>query len=651
MRFLFPSLFWFWAPFVLAPILLYLFRPRPRTVKTSTLPFFKWLAKEHQDSAWLRWLKYLVSLLLTVLVFLGATAALARLVVAPAADEMKTLVILVDRSASMAAREADGPTRLEEALAAVDARVAALPAGVGVIVIAYDARPEVLLARSVDRREVRRTLGSIDVRPVSGNADAALDLARKLAAIETPASIWHVTDEVKNESAGAAAVAADTKSPEQKNNKETTAVETEAIDKVAVENLAFPLAEPTNVGITALEVRQLPLERGTFEAFVQVHCSSEKPVATALDVLLDGREVDLRKFTLQPGGKEAMLVEIKADQTAGRTVTLRLHADGDCLDADNEVYARIPQVRPIRVLWVSRSADPYTQLALASIGDDDALDVFQGGPDAWPPDDEIDVAIFDDWLPDEWPASASIIVIDPPASLGPVRAVRLTDTALPISDLRATDEGHALLFGVATPRIDVAQTAILEADGPLQPLWIGMHGPVLLAGEAQGQRIAVFGFSPQQSAALPDQSKSLLNLASFPLLVGNAVNWAAAKQIDETRHMNRQTGTLVEPEGNKLVWIDPAKPDDALATVPLTGRAVELNRVGLWKTDSGAAGSAALLSADETLVPRRGSKRDAGGSQSQQASMFRGDLAPVLLWTILVVLLLESWLYHRCITN
>ena len=104
MRFLDPSLFAAWSLLVLAPIALYLFRPRPRTVRTSTLPFFKWLAREHQDSTWLRRLKHLLSLLLSILIVLTAAAALGRLVIARSSDSFRTVVILVDRSASMAAR-------------------------------------------------------------------------------------------------------------------------------------------------------------------------------------------------------------------------------------------------------------------------------------------------------------------------------------------------------------------------------------------------------------------------------------------------------------------------------------------------------------------------------------------------------------------
>ena len=160
MRFLYPSLFLIWAPLVLVPVVLYLFRPRPRTVRTSTLPFFKWLAREHQESAWLRWLKHLISLLISILVILAAAAALGRLVVAPEAGALKTVVVAVDRSASMAAVDPTGTSRLQEAVEMVDGRLVGLPAGVGVIVMAYDRRGSPVVA-------VRR--------PSPGAADPRLD--------------------------------------------------------------------------------------------------------------------------------------------------------------------------------------------------------------------------------------------------------------------------------------------------------------------------------------------------------------------------------------------------------------------------------------------------------------------------------------------
>ena len=147
MRFLEPSNL-IWASLIAVPILLYLFRLKPQTVRVSTLHFFKTLARAHRESPWLRWLKHLLSFLLTALVLLGACGALARLVLAPPSGSLRSVVLLVDRSASMGSRDGRGPTRLDVAVRRVQERLSAVPGGVGVMVMTYDRRPEILLPRT-----------------------------------------------------------------------------------------------------------------------------------------------------------------------------------------------------------------------------------------------------------------------------------------------------------------------------------------------------------------------------------------------------------------------------------------------------------------------------------------------------------------------
>src|SRR5687768_1665681 len=122
MRFLEPSMLP-WALALLPPVLLYLFRRRPRSVRVSTLPFFKSLARHYQESAWLRRLKRLLSFALTAAVILGATGALARLAVAPASESVRGVILVIDRSASMAARDDRGRSRLEATLAVARRRL------------------------------------------------------------------------------------------------------------------------------------------------------------------------------------------------------------------------------------------------------------------------------------------------------------------------------------------------------------------------------------------------------------------------------------------------------------------------------------------------------------------------------------------------
>ncbi len=94
--------------------MLYLFRRRSQKVSVSTLVFFKTLAREHQESAWLRRLKKLLSFVLTILVLLFGVFVLSRIVASSNdADQYRSIVVLLDRSASMAVKDEEGETRLD----------------------------------------------------------------------------------------------------------------------------------------------------------------------------------------------------------------------------------------------------------------------------------------------------------------------------------------------------------------------------------------------------------------------------------------------------------------------------------------------------------------------------------------------------------
>ena len=104
MRFLAPGylqLLWL----ALIPLALYLFRRRARRVPVSTLLFFRALAREHQESAWLRQLKKWLSLALTLLVLLIGVLALARPTKEAAGETPGSVVFMFDCSASMAATD------------------------------------------------------------------------------------------------------------------------------------------------------------------------------------------------------------------------------------------------------------------------------------------------------------------------------------------------------------------------------------------------------------------------------------------------------------------------------------------------------------------------------------------------------------------
>jgi len=293
MRFLRPEQL-IWVAAVAVPLLLYLVRRRPRTVEITTLSFFKSLSRAYRESSWLRRLKRILSLLLTLLMVAAAVGVLARAVVSPGSGTLAGLVILVDRSGSMGAVDADGRTRLDEAMQLVRRRLAGIPAAVPVSVIAYDAQPEVLLPLSHERRSVERTLSSITERPVQGDPVGAMQLAELVARLADPAVIWHVTD---------------TPGPDLAAIRPGDDGHDHAL---RIEQFCVALPEPVNAGLTAFEIRTLPLQRGRVEAFVQVEGTTPEPLEIQLDVYLDGVLTSVRTMTLAAGRRERLLIPVDA---------------------------------------------------------------------------------------------------------------------------------------------------------------------------------------------------------------------------------------------------------------------------------------------------------------------------------------------------
>ncbi|MDJ0520796.1 MAG: VWA domain-containing protein [Planctomycetota bacterium] len=636
MHFQFPAqLAWAW---LLVPVvLLFLVRRRPKKVKVSTLAFFKSLAHVYRESPWLRRLKKLLALLIAAATVGFGVFALAQLVVAPEAGDLRSVLVVVDGSASMAAVDEDGRSRLEVAKERIRTRLAGLQSSVGVLLMRYDRRPEILVPTSYDRRSLLRELDGLAVRPVPGDADTALRLAARLAALNAPAAIWHVTDAPLQVDGGA-----DDATPESDTEEVVVATLEERLgiaNDVELESMVVGLPRATNAGITGFQIRPRPLERGRFDAFVEVHAQGPADVEVKLEVRLDQKLVSLRDLTVPPGGSERLLIPVEGGR--GSVLTLEARTEGDVLAEDDSVHARIPEARPVRLLWVraKESVDPFTQLALVALGEEGVLEAFETSPETYDAKKEtFDVILFDGWLPETWPTQTPVLVMKPPRSLGPVRTAPIAGDGLPIDELRAVDERHPVLYGVASDRVAVTQTAVLEAGGSLAPLWTGAMGPLLVAGEVRGQKLVVMAFAA-------DRSERLGLMASYPLLLGNAVFWLSQGEEEERQGNNLRTGRVVEAEGDAIVWEDDAGTEVGRTPLAGGGTVAELDRLGLWRIGE-KSGSASLLSKSETLITTSSDEVEAGAATAT-SGFLSGDMRPLLLWLLLALLVVEAWLFHR----
>lgn len=608
MRFLTPH-FLHLAWLALIPLAFYLFRKRARQVPVSTLIFFRSLSREHQESAWLRRIKHWLSLLLTLLVILASVLALARPSGQAGADAPGAVVIAVDCSASMSARDAGGRTRMEEALRLVRQRLAGLPDQTILSLVACGERTRVVLSRSRSRRECLRLLAGLQALPVEVRPDSALPILRRLAALDERSQVWFASDALP---------------PTQG-------------DGPPMVFLDASLAAPVNAGITAFQVRRALLSHDRYEVYVKAAAAGANParVTCTLEVTLAGRPVQLREIDLQPGATAALVIPLEG--VKGQLLELRLRTPGDCLGWDDAAAAPLPQARPLIVSYISEKPAPFTQVALASMVDAGRLEILTGTPAAWPPKDKPDVYLFENWLPETLPADRPAIVLNPPANRGPVQVRRLPEPGLPHDSVRAVSPDHPVLFRTSTSRLAVTQTGVLGLDS-LEPLWMAGNEPVLAAGEVSGQRLVVSAFSPARS-------EQLALLPSFPLLLGNALQWCAeATEAVSDLHIQR-TGELLSTQGlvEWHAW-------DGTQFIPASDQPqnslLSLHRIGAWSTQE-RRGACILASQAETDLPATDTAATAPGKAPPPVAAGLSDLPRLLLWFVLALLLVESWLFHR----
>lgn len=336
----------------LVVLALHLFRRRAQRREVSTLLFFRWLAREHQESAWLRQVKRWLALLLSLLVVLLAVLALAR-PVGTQGDQQGAVVLLVDRSASMAARDDQGRDGLERVRIKLRAALQQLPQGTLLSLIAYDVRPEVLLSRSANHRECLRLLESLLVRPMEDDQGSALALAGKVLAMDPGAQLWHASDRALS-SGSKVAMFADA-----------------ALPKVM------------NAGITAFEIRRAPLSQQRHDVFVAVHASASNAAEMVLELEMTrgGALTHLRKLELAPGITQSLLLPL--DRPRGEWLELRLRAAEDCLNLDDAVGAPCPEPRILGVMHVAQQGDPFTDLALRSLAQQGQMQLIRAKPATW----------------------------------------------------------------------------------------------------------------------------------------------------------------------------------------------------------------------------------------------------------------------------
>lgn len=464
----------------------YMLRLRRRDVPVGSTFLWQQLVRDVEANAPWQRLRFSWLLLLQLLIALVAVVAAARPFATVSSDLAGNVVLIVDTSASMGARDPEGD-RMDLALAAARQVIADLPEGGRVTVVAADDSAHVLVSETDDRAAALTAIDALEATEVPGDLTDAFALASALAARDSDSTVVVVTDANADRLPG--------------------------VGIGAPVQVARVGSTDANQAVSALSA--LRRSGGAqLDLFVAVSNPSGVEATRRLEIYADSVLVDARQLTIPAGQRsEALVASVPA---AATLVEARL-AGEDALAVDDRAFALVPQVGPVRALLVS-DGNAYLENALALLP---RLELYAVGAEGY--EDALAAAeeegtpyglfIYDGFAPDA-------LLPAPTLWIGPVEDGPFGDLGGRVEGpaLDRTDPNDELLRFVDLSSVHIGRAREVTLAEGMRPVVSSTGGePLVAAGRVERQGVALLAFALGES--------DLALQVAFPLLMSNLVDF------------------------------------------------------------------------------------------------------------------------------
>ncbi|HEY3097714.1 MAG TPA: VWA domain-containing protein [Methylomirabilota bacterium] len=475
---------------VAAPlVLLYFLKVRRRERRVSSLMLWGTELRDREASAFFQRLQRDPLLILQLLALVALAVALARPVVTVTGEGARKVVVVLDTSASMKARDVS-PSRFEAARADALSFVRRLGEGAEIMVIESGVQPHVTAALGRDRDRALSAIRAARARDLPQRLPEALRTARALVGADPRAEIHVFTD-------GAFTLG---QAPETSDPR---------IRWVGVGRRGY------NVGIVSLAIRKTYYGTFGYQAFVSL--VNHSPEAQTFDFVLaiDDQTIAEKSLTLEPNVRRSIVLPFA--HQGGGTVTAKINVSDD-LATDNVAYAVIPPPKKIAVTLVSPGnlflekvlrTDPNVALEVKT------PEQYQGGMG------DADVVVLDSSTPPKVGPGRFVFVNTVPPDvplevLGRIEAPTVMDWDRTHPVMRHVEFAKVAIQDALRVRPLAAGRALVEAVG----------GPLLYALEEPDRKAIFIGF---------DLFKTDFPLrVAFPLILSNTLRWLHPAALEQS---------------------------------------------------------------------------------------------------------------------
>ncbi len=537
-----------WLLGLAVPLLaLYFLKLRRQKVQVpSVLLWQEFIRSEQLASPFERFRRNLLLLLQLLLLALLALA-LARPYLSGHVSTKRSVVIVLDSSASMRATDVK-PDRYSAAVDAAREVIDGLEGADEAMIIDAGAETRVAAAFSRDKERLDRALSQLGAGEAEGTLRDALALALSLTQ-ERPDRQVVVISDGGGEDLG------------------ELEVREGAVQFVRIGRLA------ANSGITAVDLRRSPVSELDHELFVTVENFGTEPTSGRVEVYLEDELVGREELDLATGRASPLVFELAGGQEG--VVRVELRADDDHLPVDDVAYALLRPTQRRRVLAVGCNA-----LVLKVLASDPRLVVDYVAPAAYDGSGGYDVTFFEGFVPADGLDGHSYAVLAPPAEGGAAGAVRFgAEQRGP----RVLDwsRSHEVMRFVDLSELHVAKARAVVEDGTLRPIVEGDQGPLVLAGERHGGRVLYLTFDPLQS--------DLPLRVAFPVMLLNAATWMTSGRGSSEVAGLMATGTaFTYPVGGDVTEVSVVTPSGERIQTSVGGgllRFTRIDEVGVYRLD------------------------------------------------------------------
>lgn len=653
-----------------ALLVLYFLKLRRREVPISSTLLWKKAIQDLQVNAPFQKLRRNLLLILQMLLLLLLLLALARPVMNMARTAGQMTVILMDRSASMQAVEADGRTRLDIAKARARALVDTLDRGASAMVIAFDDSAEPVQTFTTDANALRRAIDQIQPTDRPSRLKLAYQLAEAQSNFNPEQLRSNVRPDVWVFSDG----------------RVLDADELRITGEVRYEKIGS--ADLPNVGIVAMSARRNYERPSEVQVFARLANYGPEVVQTDLQLsvaMIDPADPTRLSFQIvraddavllperwtpeqrDQAEKEGILprdaVEFTIELTTAAVIRLEHLPFGfDAMPADDVAQVVVPPPKILRVALVTEG-NYWLEKAVASLNLRDPVTITPaayerafGNPQSDP--SQFDVIIFDRYAPSQpelLPQAGNFMWIGAIPNWLTLKTVQQNGQPVIVEDVGVLDwqRDHPMLRHLALGRLYVAQAMRLEVPPQTERLIEGIGGPLLLLHREGRATHLVLAFDLFQS--------NWPLRVSFPVFMYNAMQYLALGSDMSVRQSFTPGATpiipraalqraasqprlrLIGPDGTRTVDIPPHG-DFALPS---------LDKVGVYTLDPPIPQfeqlAVNLLDPNESnLVPLDHAPGNIGETVDATTAQARVDL---WWWIIaccaLPLLFIEWWVYTR----